>query len=103
LATARAGLAASLAKHCSAAGFPLYGGEDWMTLYARGAAPGVFVDRRPPRQRVYLLRKPRIPFVIVETHHALDLDENARWQEPRTLDAFGAALAVALDEALRTR
>jgi N-acetylmuramoyl-L-alanine amidase len=42
-----------------------------------------------------------MPSVIVETHHALDLEENARWLEPHTWDAFADTLAAALDDALR--
>ena len=102
LVAARARLARSIAKYQSAAGFPLYSGEDWLTLYVHDSAPGVYIDRRPKRQRVYFLRKPRIPSVIVETHHALDLEEAARWKEPRTVEAFTAGLAVGLDEALRS-
>lgn len=101
LVAARARVARSIAKYQSSAGFPLYAGEDWMTLYDRDSAPGVFIDRRPKRQRVYFLRKPRIPSVIIETHHALDFQEAARWKEPRTVEAFSTALAAGLDEALR--
>jgi N-acetylmuramoyl-L-alanine amidase len=103
LVVARTRFARDVARELSAAGFVLYPGFDWMTLYARDSDPGVFIDRRPKRQRVYFLRKPRIPSLIVETHHALDLEENARWHEPRTIEVFGQALAVALDRALRGR
>jgi len=62
----------------------------------------VFVDRRTPlRRRVFLLRAPRMPSIIIETHHALDYRESARWAEPRTHDAFAAAVAAALVDALR--
>jgi N-acetylmuramoyl-L-alanine amidase len=103
LVRARRRLARSIARHLAAAGFLLYGGDDWMTLYARDTEPGVFIDRRPLHKRVYFLRKPRIPSVIVETHHALDFEEAARWDEPRTVHAFSQALAAALDEVLRQK
>jgi N-acetylmuramoyl-L-alanine amidase len=101
LVAARKRLARTIARRLTAAGFLLYGGDDWMTLYARDTEPGVFIDRRPLHKRVYFLRKPRIPSVIVETHHSLDFEEAARWDEPRTVHAFSEALAAALDEVLR--
>jgi N-acetylmuramoyl-L-alanine amidase len=101
LVASRTRLARGLAGQLAAAGFLLYPGEDWMTLYAKDAEPGIFIDRRPLKQRVFVLRKPRVPSVIIETHHALDFNECARWKEPRTLDAFAVALANGLEEGLR--
>lgn len=101
LVAARTKLARSVAGQLAEAGFLLYPGDDWMTLYVKDAEPGVFIDRRPAKKRVYILRKPRIPSVIVETHHALDLNECTRWKESRTLDAFAAAMANGLELALR--
>ena len=73
-----------------------------LALYDPDATQGgVFIDRRPRRQRVYVLRKPRIPSVIIETHHALDFAENARWTEDRTLATFAAAVEAGLLDALR--
>ncbi|MBX7115220.1 MAG: N-acetylmuramoyl-L-alanine amidase [Myxococcaceae bacterium] len=90
-------LARAISQAMGDTGFLLYGGFDWLTLYEADAAPGVFIDRRPLRQRVFVLRAPKMPSVIVETHHALDFEENARWKNPATADAFAAALAAGLE------
>jgi N-acetylmuramoyl-L-alanine amidase len=38
--------------------------------------------------------------VIIETHHALDFEEAERWKDPRTLEAFAAAVAQGLVDGL---
>jgi N-acetylmuramoyl-L-alanine amidase len=91
-------LAIALAEALVQAGFPAYGGEDYVDLYAGDPlSPGVFVDRHTPDQRIRMLRRPEIPSVIVETHNAPDPGEVDRWQEPGTLDVFADALRVGLD------
>ncbi len=87
-----------IATKLAAAGLKPYGGYDYQGLYDPDEVPGGFVDRHLPRRRIWMLRKPKVPSVIVETHHALDLEERQRWQEPQTLEAFGAAVASALLE-----
>lgn len=90
-------LAVAIAEQLIRAGFVAYGGEDYGDLYAADpVVPGVFVDRHEPRQRIRLLRRPRVPSVIVETHNALDEDEVARWSEEGTLEAFASALRAAV-------
>ncbi len=101
LQTGRAGLARALALRLGQAGFPPYDGVDYEGLYAIDAEQsGVFVAREPTHRKIFVLRKPRIPSVIIETHHALDSEEAARWREPRTLEAFAAAVAQGLVDAL---
>lgn len=79
------------------AGFLAYSGYDYGDLYDQDAVePSGWIDKRPMKQRVYFLRASRIPTVIIETHHALDVDEVARWKEPQTLEAFSRALMVAI-------
>jgi N-acetylmuramoyl-L-alanine amidase len=83
------------------AGFMPYRGAAYSGLYEPDAAqPGVFVDRHPPDQRIFVLRRPSMPSVLIETHHALDAREAARWTEPATLDAFAAAATAALADTL---
>ena len=102
LDTRRHALAAALAARMLQAGFPAYDGEDYESLYAVDPErPGVFVDRHQPSQRILVLRRPAMPSVIIETHHAWDPREVARWREPATLDAFAASVAAALVDALR--
>jgi len=102
LVAKRRRLATALMTQLVAAGFPAYGGADWELMYDLDAAPGVYVDRREPkRTRVFMLRQREVPTVIVETHHALDFEESARWREARTWEAFSAAVAAGLVEALR--
>ena len=96
LRTARA-----LARRLDEAGFLPYGGEDYVGLYAPDALrPGTFVSRHEPGRRIFVLRKPTLPSVIIETHHAWDYEEAARWHEERTLEAFAAAVAQGLVDAL---
>jgi N-acetylmuramoyl-L-alanine amidase len=99
----RALLARALAQSLGSAGFKHYDGVDYTGLYAADTAqPGVFVSRQsePTHRRIFVLRRPSIPSVIIETHHALDFEEAARWREERTLEAFAAAVAQGLVEAL---
>ena len=67
-------------------------------------ADGYMAKPFSPRELVArvqaLLRRPRIPSVIIETHHALDFEEAARWKEERTLEVFAAAVAQGLVDAL---
>ncbi len=100
LLSRRVGLARALAKAMGEAGFLPYDGVDYTGLYDGDTVPGVFVDRHAPGKRVMVLRRPRVPSVIIETHHALDFEENERWKEERTLEAFAAAVARGLVEAL---
>jgi N-acetylmuramoyl-L-alanine amidase len=94
-------LARALSQRISEAGFLPYDGADYVNLYDGDPEhPGVFVDRHEPGYRIMMLRRPRMPSVIIETHHALDFEEAARWKEPRTLEAFSAAVAQGLVDAL---
>lgn len=97
----RLALARAVARRMAEAGLPPYGGAEYTGLYEGDAAqPGVFVDRHTLDQRIFVLRRPSMPSILIETHHALDPREAERWTEPRTLDAFAAALAAALVDAL---
>lgn len=86
----------AIAIKMAESGMTPYGGWDYQGLYDKDAVAGGFIDRHIPRRRVWMLKKPKVPSIIVETHHALDLQERARWDEPATLEAFGAAVAAAL-------
>lgn len=100
LNAARQSLARAVARRMALAGLAAYDGRDYPGLYLDDhAQAGAFIDRR----YLYVLRKPSVPSVIVETHHFLDLEEAARWHEPRTLEAFAAAVEGALVEALSPR
>jgi N-acetylmuramoyl-L-alanine amidase len=92
----RHALARLLSQKLLAAGFPAYDGADYTGLYDGDTQPGVFVDRRPSSKRVFVLRKPTMPSVIIETHHAFDPEEVARWREPRTAEVFAASVSSAL-------
>lgn len=93
----REALGRAVGARLEEAGFLAYDGYDYASLYQQDAvSPSGWVDRRPLKQRVYFLRASRIPTVIVETHHALDPLEVARWSEGATVDAFALALAAAV-------
>jgi len=97
LNAARQSLARAVARRMAQAGLTAYDGGVYPGLYLEDQAQaGAFIDRR----YLYVLRKPSVPSIIVETHHFLDLEEAARWHEPRTLEAFAAAVAGALVDAL---
>jgi N-acetylmuramoyl-L-alanine amidase len=101
LAARRFGLGRAVAARMIEAGFFPYGGAEYAGIYAPGdGARGVFADRHEPGQRIFVLRKPAIPSILIETHNALDPREVARWSEPETLDAFASAVAAALADAL---
>ena len=94
-------LAQALAARMQEAGFLAYDGADYVGHYvADPERAGVFENRAGIGRRIFLLRKPAMPAVIIETHHALDLEESTRWHEPRTLEVFGAAVAAGLVDAL---
>ena len=100
LKTRRVTLARALSRRMAEAGFPPYDGADYVGLYDGDEQPGVFVSRHEPGRRIHVLRRPRVPSVIIETHHALDFEEAARWKEERTLEVFAAAVGQGLVDAL---
>jgi len=101
LADHRLALGRAVARRMLEAGFLPYGGADYTGIYAADPeARGVFVDRHTPEQRIFVLRRTGMPAVLVETHNALDPREATRWRAPETLDAFAAAIAAALGDAL---
>jgi len=101
LGAARLSLGRAVARRMAEAGFLPYGGAAYVGLYAPDAeAPAVFADRHAPEQRIFVLRRAPMPSILVETHNALDPREAARWAEPETIDAFAAAVAAALSDAI---
>ena len=96
LTARRLSLARSTARALEAIGLPAYDGSGYSEYEGDREAPGVFFDRHLPDQRIFVLRKTHMPAILVETHHAIDPREAARWDEPETLDAFASAIAVAL-------
>jgi N-acetylmuramoyl-L-alanine amidase len=100
LVAARRRLARAIAGRLVEAGFQPFAGG-YRGLYDLDPEhPGVYVDRHEPTQRIAMLRRPSVPSVIVETHQALDPDDVARWQQPSTVAAFGAALRRGVVDAL---
>lgn len=94
-------LARAIAARMKTAGFLPYDGRNYPGHYASDPGhDGVFENRPGIGRRIYLLRKPRMPAVIIETHHGLDLEELTRWREPRTLEVFAATVAAGLLDAL---
>jgi N-acetylmuramoyl-L-alanine amidase len=101
IAGRRLSLGRAVARRMAEAGFLPYGGAAYTGLYeGDGAARGVFVDRHAFEQRIFVLRRTAMPAILVETHNALDPREATRWKAPQTLDAFAAAVAAALADAL---
>jgi len=92
----RRALARAVAARMSGLGLPAYDGADYGNAYDADASAGVFVDRRG----LFMLRRPTMPSVIFETHHAWHPEEWARWQEASTRDAAALALAQALVDVL---
>ncbi|HZF55311.1 MAG TPA: N-acetylmuramoyl-L-alanine amidase [Polyangiaceae bacterium] len=97
----RLALARGVARRMAEAGFTPYLGGEYTGLYeADPEQPGVFVDRHEPGSRIFILRRPSMPSILIETHHALDPREAARWREEATFDAFAAATIAALADVL---
>ena len=79
------------------AGFLPYTGINYGDLYRHDEVePAGWIDKRPLTKRVYFLRGSGIPTVIIETHHALDVQEVGRWDQPATLEAFASAVGAAI-------
>jgi N-acetylmuramoyl-L-alanine amidase len=96
----RRALARALGDRLRSSRFLPYPGSGYAGDYApEPNAHGVFVDRRERNERIYLLHRPRLASVLIETHNALDDREALRWEEPETRRAFAAALAAALIDA----
>jgi N-acetylmuramoyl-L-alanine amidase len=92
----RLALARNAADSLAALGITAYGGDAYAGLYDGDTSPGVFVDRHEPGKRIFVLHKPRMPSIIIETHNAWDDREAERWREPTTRTAFADALSHAL-------
>lgn len=103
LASARLDLARALASAMSEAGFAPYDGGEYAGLYAADDTAGVFVDRHAPRQRIMFLRRPTMPSVIIETHHALDPDAVVRFRALDAQAAFHAAVIAGLADWFQPR
>jgi N-acetylmuramoyl-L-alanine amidase len=100
----RAALGRAVGERLRAAGFRAYTGENYSALYKNDSVePSGWVDIRPPKTSVYFLHASTIPTIIIETHHALDPLEVARWDELKTVDAFALAVAQALLDAAPAR
>jgi N-acetylmuramoyl-L-alanine amidase len=98
----RARLARAVAQRLQQAGLLPYAGADYQGQYAADdRQQGVFVDRHAPERRIFVLRAPAMPSVIIETHNAWDPREAQRWNEARTHEAFAAAVAAALVDVLQ--
>ncbi len=90
-------LARLLSLRLADAGFHPYDGWDYEGLYEADAeVPGTFIDRHLPGGRIYMLRHPPMPSVIIETFNARHRLESARFQRPETREAFFSAVAAAL-------
>lgn len=101
LVAARRTLARTTARRMREAGFGMYGGTEYGTLYAKDPdESGVFMDRHAYEQRIFVLWKPTMPSIIVETHHALDPREVRLWAEKATHEVFASVLAASLVDAL---
>ena len=100
LVSARRRLAVELAAAMVDAGFEPYDGTDYPGLYGK-EGEGVFVDRHAVKKRIRMLRRSKVPLVIVETHQALDRADVALWDDPATAPAFASAVARAVVRANR--
>lgn len=96
LVEARLSLARAIALRMASVGFRMYAGTDYSGLYDPDQVAGVFVDRHLPAQRIRLLRRPKVPSIIIETHDSHDIDEAARWEEDATVQAFAGALTAGI-------
>jgi len=99
----RRSLALEIGAGLKAAGLHTYAGRSYALDYQLDSGErAVFVDRRSPGSRIYVLHRPRMPSVLIETHNALHDREVVRWDEPETREAFAQALVAALYSAFST-
>lgn len=98
LVAAREKLGRAVSRRLTEAGLLAYDGINYGGLYDADSTDGGFIDIRGPKTRVYFLHASKVPTVIIETHHALDSREVARWDEPETHAAFASAVAAALQD-----
>ena len=95
----RRDLARAIGTQMARSGFVPYRGDSYGTLYIEDeVVPGVFVDRHEPHQRIKMLRRPVMPSVLVETHHAWVADEAELWTHPVVVVAFADALFEAVTQ-----
>lgn len=94
LAERRLPLARGVARQLTATGIPPYDGSFYGDQYLHDDVPGVFTDRRG----LMMLRRPAMPSIIVETHHALDLLEVERFDEAPVREAFADAVIMGIVE-----
>ncbi len=85
-------LARAVAGALWEAGFAYFDGYQYGEQYDGDTMPGVYLDRRG----LMMLRRPEVPSILIETHNALDPNEVARWDEPRTQDLFFRAVTKGL-------
>lgn len=98
LVAARRSLARKIARRTASVGFQSYPGADYPSIYEQDEVPGVFLDRHQPAQRIRLLRRPKVPSLIIETHDSHDAAEAERWEEEATVSAFAGALAAGISD-----
>jgi N-acetylmuramoyl-L-alanine amidase len=103
LATQRHILAQSLAKRMSQAGFLAYLGEQYSMYEADPQVQGVFADRHPLDKRIFVLRQPSMPSILVETHNAWDPREVRRWDERHTRTVFFQVVEATLIDFMTAR
>jgi N-acetylmuramoyl-L-alanine amidase len=97
LAARRRALAWAMTGALTEAGFTPYGGEEYGGLYLTETEhKGSFINDETSGKRIWFLRKLDVPTIIIETHHALDYEEVARWREMRTRNVFAFAVARGL-------
>ena len=101
LAEPRRRLALAVARRLIGTGLLPYDGEEYYQIYeAETHQPGVFIDRHEPAKQIFVLRRPTMPSIIIETHNAWDPREATRWRQQRTLESFQSAVINALIDAL---
>jgi len=104
LVQSRKTLARNTARRMREAGFGMYAGTEYGTLYAKDPDEhGVYFDRHAHEQRIFVLWKPTMPSIIVETHHALDPREVKIWAQTSTHETFASVLAASFIDTLAIR
>ncbi|MEN0063674.1 MAG: N-acetylmuramoyl-L-alanine amidase [Myxococcota bacterium] len=93
LAAERRRLARAVARALWDAGFTYFDGYQYGDSYdGDEEVGGVYLDRRG----LMMLRRPKVPSILIETHNAVDPNEVSRWDEPATQDMFFRAVTKGL-------
>ncbi len=92
----RKALARSVARHVASTGIAPFV-QGYGDLYTTDDEVGG-TYAHTSLKRIYVLRAPDVPSILIEAHNATDLQEVARWRDPSVREAFEISVAGGIVE-----